>query len=81
MKKFIINVTPKNSECEISQEKRTKLWLSSPYLIIESMLNEGPEKTYKIIQKLITFNEDKERYEECQELLNIQEKYLKNVRN
>jgi hypothetical protein len=52
---------------DIDIERKTKLWTSSDYLFSES-LKEGNEKTKKILEEMIYWNEKKERYEDCQKL-------------
>lgn len=52
---------------DIDIERKTKLWTSSDYLFNES-LKEGTEKTKKLLEDMIYWNEKKERYEDCQKL-------------
>jgi hypothetical protein len=51
----------------LDQNKRTKLWLSSKFLLKESF-QEDPEKTKKILNDLIDWNKAQENYKECNEL-------------
>lgn len=57
-------------EYSIDPEKKTKLWLSSPYLIEES-LKEDPDKTLKILDYLIEWNEINQNFESCSKLLSL----------
>jgi hypothetical protein len=52
----------------LDEEKRTKLWISSEFLFIES-LEKNPEKTKKILIDLIKWNTLQENYEACNKLL------------
>jgi hypothetical protein len=56
----------------IDPDKKTKLWLSSPYLLEES-LSEDKDKTIKILDYLIEWNETNQNFESCSRLL-----YLRN---
>lgn len=62
-------------EPEKSFDKKTKLWISSDYLISES-IKENPAGAKKTLQQLIAWNRDKENYEACQKLLDIEKKYI-----
>jgi len=57
-------------EYSIDPEKKTKLWLSSPYLIEES-LKEDPDNTLKILDYLIEWNEINQNFESCSKLLSL----------
>jgi hypothetical protein len=52
---------------EIDVEKKTKLWISSDYLFLES-IKENPKKTEEILSELIKWNVKNENYENCQKL-------------
>jgi hypothetical protein len=54
----------------IDHSKKTKLWLSSPYLVQES-LKDNPEKTSQIIEDLIKWNERNQDFESCSKLLEL----------
>jgi len=55
-------------EYSIDPEKKSKLWLCSPYLLDES-LKEDPEKTIKTLDYLIKWNEINNNFEFCSKLL------------
>jgi hypothetical protein len=57
-------------EYSIDPDKKTKLWLSSSYLLEES-LKDDREKTIKILDYLIEWNEKKQNFESCSRLLNL----------
>jgi len=57
-------------EYSIDPEKKTKLWLSCPYLLEES-LKEDPQKTIEILDHLIKWNESNQKFENCSKLLKI----------
>ena len=61
-------------------DKKTKLWLSSDYLIQEA-IKEDPVKAKETIQSLIDWNKDEERFEECNKLIQMQKKYIKSGYN
>jgi len=52
---------------EIDIDKKTKLWISSEYLFLES-IKDNPKKTEEILSELIKWNLKKENYENCQKL-------------
>lgn len=57
----------------IDPDKKTKLWLASPYLIEES-LKEDPCKTLETINYLIEWNEKNENFESCSLLISLKNK-------
>jgi hypothetical protein len=60
--------------------QKTKLWLSSDYLIQEA-IKEDPIKAKETIQSLIDWNNREEKYEECDKLIQMQKKYIKSGHN
>lgn len=52
----------------IDPERKTKLWLSSSYLLEES-IKEDPIRTIQILDCLIEWNKSKENFEACSKLL------------
>lgn len=65
---------------DIDIERKTKLWTSSDYLFNES-LKEGNEKTKKILEEMIQWNENKERYEDCQKLKEFIKRIPETIKN
>ena len=59
----------------IDLDKKTKLWLSSPFLLEESF-TENPERAEKTVHDLLSWNEKQERYRECERLSEM----LKNLK-
>lgn len=57
-------------EYSIDPDKKTKLWLSSPYLLEES-LKQDPEVTSKVLDYLIKWNEINQNFETCSRLLRL----------
>jgi len=55
-------------EYSIDPDKKSKLWLSSPYLLEES-LKQDPEVTNKVLNYLIKWNEINQNFETCSRLL------------
>jgi hypothetical protein len=64
---FLCIETP---EYLIDPEKKTKLWLSSSYLIEES-LRDDVNKTIEILNYLIEWNKSIENFEACSLLLHL----------
>jgi hypothetical protein len=62
-------------EYQIDLHKKTKLWLSSDYLLKES-LKDSPISTFHQIEEMIEWNLEKENYEECEKLQNIKRKHF-----
>lgn len=54
----------------IDLDKKTKLWLSSDYLLKES-LKEDPISTLHQIEEMLKWNIEMENYEACGKLQNI----------
>lgn len=52
---------------KIDLDKKTKLWISSEYLFIES-IKQDIEKTKRILKKMLYWNESMERFEECEKI-------------
>lgn len=50
--------------------KKTKLWLSSTFLL-EELFKESPEKAIKKFQDLLLWNEKMEKYKECEKLVEM----------
>ncbi len=59
----------------ISIDKKTQLWVSSEYLIEES-IKENPELALDQIEKMINWNTKKEKYELCSKLVSLKTKYF-----
>lgn len=57
----------------IDPEKRTQLWLSSDYLLEES-IKENPKNSLLVLDFLIEWNKNENKFEECQKLLEIKNK-------
>jgi hypothetical protein len=57
-------------EYSIEPIKKSKLWLSSPYLLEES-LKQNPENTIATLDYLIKWNEINQNFEICSELLSL----------
>jgi len=60
-------------EYSIDPDKKTKLWLSSNYLVEES-LKDDREKTIEILEHLIKWNEKNQNFESCSSLLSLRNK-------
>lgn len=58
---------------DIDLEKKTKLWLSSPYLFEES-IKQDSRKTEKDLEKMLRWNEDNQNYEVCEKILQLKKK-------
>jgi|688.fasta_scaffold1202535_1 hypothetical protein len=59
----------------ISIDKKTSLWVSSEYLIEES-IRENPESALEQIEKMIDWNKKNEKYELCSRLVGLKAKYF-----
>jgi hypothetical protein len=59
----------------IDIEKKTQLWLSSEYLLEESV-KENHKLALEQIDDMIEWNRGKEKYEICSRLLSLREKYF-----
>lgn len=59
----------------IDIEKKTQLWLSSEYLIQES-IKENQNLAFEQIEKMIEWNRTNEKYEVCTKLLDLRKKYF-----
>jgi hypothetical protein len=57
----------------IEPDKKTKLWLSCPYLMEES-LKEDPEKTIETLNYLIKWNETNQNFETCSRLVKMRDR-------
>ncbi len=57
-------------EYSIDPEKKSKLWLSSPYLLEES-LKQNPDRTKQTLDYLIKWNEINQNFELCSKLLSL----------
>jgi len=57
-------------EYSIDPDKKSKLWLSSPYLLEES-LKQDPGVTTKVLDYLIKWNEINQNFETCSRLLGL----------
>jgi hypothetical protein len=57
-------------EYSIDPEKKSKLWLSSPYLLEES-LKQNPDSTKQTLDYLIKWNEINQNFELCSKLLRL----------
>jgi hypothetical protein len=57
-------------EYSIDPEKKSKLWLSSPYLLEES-LKQNPDNTKQTLDYLIKWNEVNQNFELCSKLLHL----------
>lgn len=72
--RFFLHLDRKANEIDFN--KKTQLWLSSDFLIKETV-EEDPKLANKIIESLITWNNAQEKYEECNKLIEIQKKFIK----
>lgn len=52
---------------QIDLNKKTKLWISSDYLFNESIKHDI-EKTKKLLKQMLSWNEEKENFEDCQKI-------------
>lgn len=59
----------------IDIEKKTKLWLSSEYLIEES-IKENQSLALEQMENMIEWNTKNEKYEICSRLLSLRKKYF-----
>lgn len=59
----------------IDIEKKTQLWLSSEYLIQES-IKENQSLALEQMESMIEWHKKNEKYEICSRLLNLRKKYL-----
>jgi hypothetical protein len=59
----------------IDIEKKTKLWLSSEYLLVES-IKENHNLALEQMDDMIEWNRRNEKYEICSRLLGLREKYF-----
>ncbi len=59
----------------IDLDKKTSLWISSEYLIRES-IKEDPASTLEQIEKMIDWNRKNEKYEMCSRLSDLKKKYF-----
>ena len=59
----------------IDLDKKTKLWLSSEYLLKES-LKENPISTFSQIEEMLEWTIEIENYEACEKLQNIKRKHF-----
>lgn len=57
----------------IEPDKKTKLWLSCPYLMEES-LKENPEKTIETLNYLIKWHETNQNFETCSRLVKMRDR-------
>ena len=57
-------------EYSIDPENKSKLWLSSPYLLEES-LKQDPKNTEQTLEFLIKWNEINQDFETCSKLLHL----------
>lgn len=63
----------------IDLDKKSQLWVSSDYLINES-IKENPKSALEQIEKMIDWNKNKESYEMCSKLIDLKNKYfIKNL--
>jgi len=58
---------------DISMEKKTKLWLSSPYLFEES-IKQDARKTERDLEEMLRWNEHNQNYEVCEKILQLKKK-------
>lgn len=56
-----------NEREEIDLDKKTKLWTSSDYLFNES-IRHNIQKTKKLLKQMLSWNEEKENFENCQKI-------------
>ncbi len=63
-------------EYNIDQEKKTKLWISSPFLFSEA-LDDDPDLAEETLDALIAWNEKKQDFESCSKLLNLKKSFQK----
>jgi hypothetical protein len=63
-------------EYNIDKEKKTKLWLSSPFLFSEA-LDDNPIEAEKTIEDLIKWNVESQNFEACSKLLNLKRSFKK----
>jgi hypothetical protein len=66
----------RNSEySSIDLDKKTKLWLSTDYLLKES-IKDNPIYTLNQIEEMIQWNLENENYKECAKLQNLKNKHF-----
>ena len=63
-------------EYNIDQEKKTKLWISSPFLFSEA-LDDDPELAEETLNSLIAWNEKEQNFESCSKLLCLKNSFKK----
>lgn len=63
----------------IDLDKKTSLWVSSDYLVKES-IKQNRDLALSQIEKMIDWNTKNERYEMCSKLLDLKEKYFNSGR-
>jgi hypothetical protein len=61
----------------IDKEKKTKLWLSSPFLFSEAF-DDNPIEAEKTLNALIEWNEESQDFESCSKLLNLKRSFQNN---
>jgi hypothetical protein len=59
---------------EIDLNKKTKLWISSPYLFEES-IKEDPQNTKKQLENMLKWNESQQNYEVCKRIIEMQKRF------
>jgi hypothetical protein len=59
----------------IDLDKKTSLWVSSEYLIRES-IKEDPASALDQIEKMIDWNKKNEKYEMCSRLADLKKRYF-----
>lgn len=63
-------------EYDINQERKTKLWVSSPFLFSEA-LDDDPDLAEKTLDDLISWNENQQDFESCSKLLLLKKSFKK----
>lgn len=63
-------------EYNIDQEKKTKLWVSSPFLFLEA-LDDDPALAIKTLNLLISWNESSQNFEACSKLIKLKNSFKK----
>ena len=59
---------------QIDLDKKTKLWISSPYLFEESF-KEDPKNTREELEKMLKWNEGNQNYEFCKKIMELKKRF------